>query len=371
MLKIGILSFGEAASQIAEYAHKKGFSVVVANTAKLDLNKIKNIEADCKIHLEGWEGAGRNRDEGKQAAVLFAEKISEKAKLKLQNCDLVLVAASCGGGTGSGALPVGIEIISEFKEYVSVITILPEAEESIRTQMNTLECFSELSQYEQLSSVFIIDNEKIKNVYKEKNKRMRYEISNSNFIDHLFEICSLTGQNAYLSNFDKNDLLDIISERGCASVSKLVMPVQDIKNEVDMAKAIQHSWLMNPHPTIEEGQIVKAAILAKIPEQYLHLINKELIFEHVGMPYDIMEGFYQNTGNENHFTIYTILSGLSFPNVRLNQIESISQNAEQKIVKQIEVARKQNFSTSNWTSKFSRNSTNKKESLKDRLERFK
>lgn len=372
-MKIGILSFGEAASQIAEYAMSKGFEVIVANTAKLDLNKLKNIPADAKIHLEGWEGAGRNRNEGREAVLVHAELIAQKVETKFNDCDIVFVAGSCGGGTGSGALPVGIEIVSTIKNYVGVITTLPDINESVRAQMNTLECFSELSQFEQLNSVFVLDNEKLRRLYAEKTKKELHELSNISFIADLYEISRLTLQNSYLSNFDKNDFLDIINERGCTMISKIHVPIDQVKTEEDLANVIQHSWLKSPYPLGENGQVVKAAILARMPEDSINLLNYELIFKDVGMPYDIMEGLYTNEGNENHYTIYTILSGLSFPNERLAQMESVSQQAEQKLVKQIETARTQSFSTNSWTSKFNRQNKKEtqKESLKDRLSRFK
>lgn len=372
-MKIGILSFGEAASQIAEFAISRGYEVIVANTAKLDLNKLKNVPTDCKLHLEGWEGAGRNREEGREAALIHAELIAQKVETKFHDCDVVFVAGSCGGGTGSGGLQVGIEIVSTIKNYVGVITTLPDINESVRAQMNTLECFSELSQFEQLGSVFILDNEKLRQNFPDKNKKELHVLSNTEFIDNLNEISRLTTQDSYLSNFDKNDFLDIINERGCTTISKIHIPAEEIKSDADLAKMIQKSWVLSSHPSGEQGQIVKAAILAKMPEKSTKLINHELIFQEIGMPYDIMEGYYYNEGNDNHYTIYTILSGLSFPNERLAQMESLSQQAEQKLMKQIETARTQTFSTNNWTSKFNRDNKKEtpKESLKDRLARFK
>lgn len=373
MVKMGILAFGEAGSNIAEQATSKGISSVVVNTAKLDLNKLKNIPSDCKIHLEGWEGAGRNRDEGKEAAIKYAEQIAEKAYQKLHDCDIVFVAGSCAGGTGSGGLPIGIEIVSEFKNYVGVITILPDINESLKAQMNTLECFSELSQFEQLGSIFVIDNEKIRQIYQNKTKREIYQITNSQLIDNLVEAASLTRQTSYISNFDENDLLEILNERGCCTISKVHIPADEVQTSSQLSEFIQHSWYMNCFSDSNKGQIVKSAILAKIAEHSTNLIDHEQIFSEIGMPYDIIESYYSNEGNSNHYTIYTILSGLSFPENRLSRIENIIQDAEEKLTKQIEIARTQKFQTNKWTSKFNRNKKEniQKESLKERLSKFK
>lgn len=371
-MKIGILGFGEAGSQVADQAASRGFSVVAVNTAKIDLDKIKNVPKDCKLHFENWEGAGRNRDVGKEAAVVNAEKILEKVQQKLSDCDMVFVAGSLAGGTAAGGMPVGIEILSSIKNIIGIIPVFPEVSESPKAQMNALETFSELSSFEQLGGIFVLDNEKTRNVFGDLPENQRHEKSKADFIECLAEIAELTKQRSFVSNFDKNDLLEIITERGCASVSKIIVEVDSIKSESDVTELIRKSWENNHHPMVQRGQIVKAAVLGKMPEHISKFISFDSIFSNIGMPFDIMKGYYDNKGMENHCIFYTILTGLSFPNDRLNQMDQMSKESEETIIKQVELARTQTFETPKWSSKFNR--TTKKETqelpLKDRLSKF-
>lgn len=372
-LKIGFLTIGEGGSNIGEYAAQKGFNVIAVNSAKIDLEKLKVIPRDCRIHLEGWEGAGRNREVGREAVISHAEKILEKANEKFHDCDLVFVVASTAGGTGSGGLPVGIEILSELKANIGAITILPDRSESAKAHMNALECFSELSQYEQLTSTFIIDNEKSNQVFKGHDRTQIYQLSNRQLIDYFFEVCSLTEQSSLISNFDKNDLLEILKERGCTVVSKVTIPTEDLTNSNEITNAIRYSWTGVCSPNIGYGQIVKAGVFGKIPRELTSMIDAKKVFEETGIPYDIVEAYYPNNENANHSIFYTLLSGLSFPMERLQKMEEEVKAVEQELIDKFEASRTQTFKTDSWGSKFKRNisKVEKKSTLSERLAKFK
>ncbi|MDF2534018.1 MAG: hypothetical protein K0R18_175 [Bacillales bacterium] len=375
MLKIGFLTIGEGGSNIGEYAAGKGCPVIAVNSAKIDLGKLKAVPKDSRIHLAGWEGAGRNRDVGKEAMIAHAETISEKARVKHDECDIVFVVGSTGGGTGSGALPVGVEILSDFKKHVGAITILPALRESPKAHMNSLECFSEMSQFEDLGGVFTIDNEKAEEIFKGQDRTSIYELSNQQIIDNLVEVSALTGQSSYVSNFDKNDLLEVLSDRGCTVISKIIVPIDKLKNSLDIVNAIRDSWKQVCSPDIAYGQIVKAVVLGKIPKEMTSIIDVKKVFEETGMPYDIIEAYYPNTDHQNHCIFYTILSGLAFPVERLNQIEINVQKIEQDLMDRMESSRNQTFKTSNWNSKFKSNLGKEKErttlSLAEKLAKYK
>lgn len=372
-IKIGLLCFGEGGSNIGEYATQKGFKVIAVNSANIDLEKLKVIPRDCRIHLEGWEGAGRNRDVGKEAVLSHVETIFEKAKDKFSDCDLVFAVGSTSGGTGSGALPVGVEILSEIKDFVGAITILPDKHESPKAYMNALECFSELSQFEQLNSVFVIDNDKANHIFYGHDKTQIYQLSNQQLIDNFSEICALTDHSSFISNFDKHDLLEIINERGCTLVSKIIVPIEKIAELNDIASVIKKSWSNVCSPDIGYGQIVKAGIFGKIPRDLTTKIDVKTIFEEVGIPYDIFSAYYPNNEHQNHCIFYTILSGLSFPIERLKQMEQDIQIIEQDLIDKVEASRNQSFVTNKWASKFKRNieKPEKKTSLSERLSKYK
>lgn len=372
-LKIGFLAIGEGGSNIGEYAAQSGFDVIAINTAKLDLDNLKVIPKENRIHLDGYEGAGRNRDIGKEAVINNVDKVFEKINKKFENCQIVFVVGSTAGGTGSGGLPIGIEILSELKNNVHAITILPDSNESPKAKMNSLECFSELSQHKQLNSTFIIDNDKANAIYQGKDRSQIYQLSNRQIIDNFAEICGLTRETSLVSNFDMNDLFELINERGHTIISKVTVPVSEMRESIDIVNVIRNSWKEVCSPDIGFGQIVKAGVFGKIPAELTSKIDTQKIFEETGMPYDIMEAYYPNTEHQNHCIFYTVLSGLAFPNERLNKMELEIQEIEQQLIERVETSRTQSFKTSNWGSKFKKEKPvqEKQMSLQERLARFK
>lgn len=371
-MKVGFLSIGEGGSNVGEYAAQKGFSVVTVNSAQVDLDKLKIIPKELRIHLSGWEGAGRNREIGKEAMITHSDKVFEIVNSKFEDFDMVFAVGSSAGGTGSGGLPIGIEILSGLECNVGAMTILPEVGESPKANMNALECFSELSKFENLGSIIVIDNEKAKKVFENKDKSKIYEESNKQFIDNLQDVITLTRKSSYTSNFDKNDLLEIIGERGCTIIAKATIPIEEIKDSQAIADSIKDSWNKVCSPDLWKGQIVKAAILGRVPKEMTTMVDSNLIFKDTGTPYEIFEAYYSNEECKNHCIFYTVLSGLVFPTERLNEIEKGIQLIEESLLEKVEVARNQTFETTNWNTKFKRTPKKKetKSTLSERLAKF-
>lgn len=371
MIKFGILSIGEGGSNIGEYASKKGFQVMSVNTATIDFEKLTSIKRELRLHLKGWEGAGRNRNVGKEAMLAHADMIFEKAKIVFNDCDMVFVSATTSGGTGSGGIAVGIEILSEINNRIGVITTLPESNEGSKAHMNSLECFSEISQIEYLGSVFSIDNEKSKSIFDTKDRLNILHLSNQQIINNILEVANLCSKNSYLSNFDKNDFLSILEERGSTIITKIKIMASEIKNNEDVIDAFHESIKNSCSPNIHSTSIVKAAILGIVPRHYMSFLSAKDVFSSIGTCYDIFESYYPIDDNECYCTFYFIMSGLSFPFERLKEIESGVLNVEKDIINAIEYSKSQKFETSNWSSKFEKKETIKRTSLSEKLSKYK
>lgn len=361
MLKFGILGLGEGGTNIAEYAFMQGFKTVIANTAKIDLEKAKYIPQSCKIEL-GGRGAGRERTVGIEAMINSAQEIYDKCEKEFSDCDAVFVVAAGGGGTGSGGLPIGLEILMGFHKYVGAIIILPDEMESPKAKMNTLECFGQLSEFDNLGSVFIIDNEKAKQIHTDFSRRNIYQVTNKQIIDFLVELNKLTSQSSYVSNFDAGDFLSVIQERGYTHISKADYYSDGLDNSYEIAKRIRDSWNQNYQPIFTDGQIRKGAIIGKIPERLSSKVDINLIFQETGIPYDFNDIYFNP--DQNNFsskvknTFYTILSGLAFPQTRLGKIDQGLKKIEDKLIDSFNKSQTQKFNTESWNSKFAKKVVN-------------
>ena len=344
MLKFGILGLGQAGSNIAEYAITKGFTSVAVNTAKVDLNLLKYVPAENRLFLNGYNGAGRNRDIGKEAIVENAEALFELCKSKFEDCDVVFVAAAGGGGTGSGALPVAVDILLEMFSVVNVIFVLPDNLESPSSKMNAYDCFSQLSENTQVGSIFIIDNQKGKDLIPKDPKFKVHKTINKQIIDILYEINQLTERFSYTNNFDDRDLLDILYTRGCTLISKAVCN-DNLYSDNDVSSLIRSSWTETYSPVYNTENILKAAILGKIHHNASGNINLEQIFNG-NCPYDIKDSLYEPQGDQTCF--YSIFSGLEFPQDRLYRMKNDIEKVQESLIKRIDTSQNQKINTVDW-----------------------
>jgi cell division GTPase FtsZ len=345
MLKFGILGIGQCGGNVAEYGITNGFKSIAINTAKVDLNLLKYIPSDNKLYLDGYNGAGRNRAIGKEAIIANAESVYNICKEKLNDCDTVFVACGGGGGTGSGAIPIAIEILLEMYNVVNVIYGFPDGFESPSAKMNAYDCFSEISENPQLGSIFILDNEKGKLLNPNIPKFKIQQMVNKQLIDLLNEVNLLTEKTSYTNNFDESDLLDILSTRGCTLVSKAEFAHTKTTKDNDISLMIQESWKKMYTPDYELNNIVKAAILGKLKNNYSNKINMEQIFNG-NIPYDIKDGLY--TSRDENITMYSVFSGLSFPQTRLQSMKSDVEKVQDDIVKRLELSQNQKLQNVEW-----------------------
>jgi cell division GTPase FtsZ len=387
MLRFGMLGIGQGGTSIAEYAFTQGFKVIVANTAQVDLDQTKYISNDCKIFL-GGRGAGREREVGIRSVVDNADILYQKCEAEFKDCDAVFVAATGGGGTGSGGLPVALDILMQIHKYVGAIIVLPDEMESPKAKMNTLECFSQISQFENLGSVFIIDNQKAKELNQKSSRRQIYELTNKEVIDFLVELNELTDRPSYVSNFDAGDLLSVIQERGYTLISKVEYYGNNSDNKFDIAKRIRESWSTSCQPLFNDGQIMKGAVIGLVDEAVSTKVDVGLIFQETSIPYDFNDVYFEPEPQQidskfqghNLNVFYTILSGLAFPEGRLGKINEKLKSIEDKLMTNMNISLTQKFQTESWNNKFSKKVVNldfnksdkpQKVNLTERLAKYK
>lgn len=372
MLKIGILGLGQAGSNIADYAVTRGFTSVAVNTASIDLNALKYIPTENRIFLEGFNGAGRDRTIGKSAMVSNAEKLFNISKEKLGECDIILIAGGGAGGTGSGAFPVAVDVLLELFPIVNIIYALPDNLESPASKINAYDCFSELSENPQIGSIFIVDNDKGRQILSEPKYKV-HDILNQNIIDLIADVNQYTDKISYTNNFDERDFMDILFTRGCSLITYSKVNITKDLIDNDISSAIQKSWDTSFTPNYNKNNIVKCAILGNLHKSDSGKFNLSQIFNE-NIPYDIRDSLYDISPEKSYYEFYSIYSGLKFPDERLNQIKSDIEKVQDNLVERIEMSQNQKVENISWkinSSRFDRQVKDSQVSLSEKLKKFK
>lgn len=307
--RISFLAVGQAGGNIGLRLEQKGYKVLYINTSREDLDTLGT--AKFKHHIKNGEGCNKDRKKAKEAVINDYDAISRKI-IEGLNTEFVYIVFSSGGGTGSGAAPMIADLLlGDIAEdtagkirNVGLITILPALKEPVKTNINSYECFMELSKIEGLSSSFIIDNE--------TGDKM---VLNHRFVDTLTAYLNIPNKHkSDRGNIDKAEIMETIKATG---MNKIVqVPAKDSNTE-----NIIEAFNKTIYAASENDGILKYISVSQAGKFDIEILQKE-----TGMPVDVFM-----TYNE-HSTI-CCLSGLTFPSTRLERTYQVINENKDKVMK--------------------------------------
>ena len=155
--KIAFVAVGQAGGNIGQLFEDRGFNVLYINTSQEDLDTLEH--AKYKYHIPGGEGCNKNRRKAKQLVIDDFDRIAAEIETKIK-ADLTFVIFASGGGTGSGAGPMLIDLLIDEGRAIGAITIVPGQNESVKAHINSYDCFSELTEIAGTAACFILDNDR-------------------------------------------------------------------------------------------------------------------------------------------------------------------------------------------------------------------
>ena len=79
MLNFGFIGLGQVGGIFSDDAKRLGYASLAINTASVDLNTLSTLSEDEKIHLYGYEGAGKDRSIGNEAFLTHQQRNCGKA----------------------------------------------------------------------------------------------------------------------------------------------------------------------------------------------------------------------------------------------------------------------------------------------------
>ena len=183
-MKVTVIGFGQCGGRIADEFDrinrtaimKRGIEicpgVYAVNTDSADLAGLHHIKADYKHRIliggnkTGGHGVGKINELGALVTKEESDKIFDaiNSTKRLYETDAFLLAASGGGGTGSGAISVMTKMIKERfnNKPVYVIVVLPfehEEQTEERSTFNTAACLKSLNA--SADALFIYDNQRL------------------------------------------------------------------------------------------------------------------------------------------------------------------------------------------------------------------
>lgn len=327
MLKLGILGLGNCGNQIADLGKAtRNIPGLAINTSEKDIANVKNVDT---FIIGDSKGAGKDRSIAKTFVKKTVKELlaNEKFSSFIKEQEVVVIASSTGGGSGSGIAPMMCHLLSEvFKNTKFIILhVLPSLKESLVAQQNTVEYLQELMNFD--ATYMSYDNNRQDGV---PSNILMSEI-NKAIID---DLCVLRGDYqipTVFTSIDEKDTLKILGTKGRLQVAR----VQDIKEkdldnttiEEMMVQSIKFSKHMTEFQ--RDMSVKRTGVILNLNEKINTMVDSNLphVKSFIGEP---VEGFEhiavirQEMNLKNNALL--MMAGLSIPDDR---IEKISQRIKE------------------------------------------
>jgi len=198
-MKLIVIGLGQCGGRIADEfarlnrrAHgRRGIEIVLGafavNTDDADLTGLSHISSDYQHRIligrrkTSGHGVGKINELGAEIAREDGDKIVDAIRTvkKLFEADAFMVIAGCGGGTGSGSLPIISQYLKERYRDMPVydLIVLPfqhEEETEERTIYNSATCIKSASAI--ADAIFLVDNQR----YVKKDFSLKSNLSRIN-----------------------------------------------------------------------------------------------------------------------------------------------------------------------------------------------
>lgn len=289
---IGFLGIGQAGSNITLGFERLGYKTAYLNTSKEDLESLKY--AKHKIHIRGGEGASKNR---KAVLKLAAESIDDILSdiTSILTQEYIMIIFSTGGGTGSGLGPVIASYLSSINRKVIIAAILPDNNESPRTCENAYNTCVDISELQNIGSVFLLDNANAEDKF----------ILNDVFVKDIDNLLTLNNCSRF-GNIDKSEIKTMLTTPGLSIITRQ-------SKAKSTASFIINGLTHNIYAKVEN----KTPIIVGVSTTNRSL-NLDDIYCEIGYPYDDFRGI-------SSINTLCIACGYQWP---IQRLESLKMKAQ-------------------------------------------
>jgi len=340
-LRMAFIGAGQGGGRITEAFKRLGYARVCAvNTTSQDL-----VDLDVPHQLvigDNRGGAGKDPEEGRLAAEESAEDIMDLLMRSWgDKVEQTWICVGAGGGSGTGSWPKLVDLVHEYckstdiekpiGKRVGVIMTMPKRSEGARVQRNALAAINqavEFSKEGRISSLVLVDNAKIHELFPRLPVKRFWAAANQNFAAVLHTFNLLAAQNSAYNTFDRADFRSVLRNGlmifGMTRVHRW-QRTEDISQAV--RKNLAGTLLAEGFDLARAdmaGAIVVAhdSVLEEIPME-----NIDYAFNSLGRTLGnegitLHNGIYE--GNAEGIRVFTIISGLEPPIERLEELDVLS-----------------------------------------------
>jgi cell division GTPase FtsZ len=340
-VRMAFIGAGQGGGRLAQSFYDLGYRRVCAiNTTDQDLAP---LALDNKLVVgNNRGGAGKDPQQGKLAARESYEDIMDLMMRSWgENVEQIYVCVGAGGGSGTGSWEVLVDAARDYcestnvekpvEQHLGVIMTLPKRSEGSRVQANAYASVKralEMVEAKAISSLVIVDNAKIHELYPRLSVKKFWPIANKNFaaVFHTFNL--LASQSSNYNTFDRADFRSVI--RNGIMIFGMTR-VTEYSGKEDISKAVRQNLrgtLLGDGFNLSSANMAAAIVVAHddvlsdIPMENIDYAFNSLgrLLGNEGIT--LHNGIYEGRGDG--MRVFTLISGLEKPQSRLDELKSLS-----------------------------------------------
>lgn len=325
-LRCSLIGVGNAGNQLVNTAYSSDIEVYALNTSAEDMHKVL-MSDKIKSFIIGDEGrgAGKNRQTAKELFEINGKELLTKVPSftsMIERSDVVFVAGSTGGGTGSSICPILVRFLKKFypTKVIIYIGITPRKSSAYAEQINSHNCLQEVINLEVPYILADLD------YYDGVPNDIAYTEIQKYIVDCINVIRGKYLNKSPYGIIDENDMRTVISEPGYMSIYNLDNISQaDLDKESMqsmMIKKIKHSPAVD---IMRDGIVRQMAAIVNVPDDMKDASRSSdyhEIQDYIGKPLAVFEN-YAALSMIPHGQMILILSGQTMPYTRLAHMAQV------------------------------------------------
>lgn len=311
--KLLCIGIGQGGGNFCQELETRGYRTLAINTSKEDLD---TLILKHKYHISGGEGCSKDRNIGRQLIRMDFINIDKHIDSCGDGVEIIFVIFTASGGTGSSMGPILADILSNNPKYkdkiICMAVILPSVKESIQANSNAYCCFSEIANVKKSGACFVLDNNEFEDKY----------MINKEFVAYLDEFLHIPASDkSTKGNIDFSEIKKTLSAHNMAVMTAIPAGKNTVARLLD---SLQNNSIFVKR---EKDNVLQYTALSLADEELsAEEVNQELQ-KAIGTPIDNFTTYNRRGRN------FICISGLSYPQTRLNQIADIVSKNKDSIAK--------------------------------------
>jgi cell division GTPase FtsZ len=329
-ISFGVIGSGQMGSRLTESFWKLGYNGIVINTAPQDLKFIDMPESNKLLLDYGLGGAAKSLDFGLEAALAYKDQITKLVSTQFADAQAFFLTFSAGGGSGAGSAEVIIDVLAQTNRPIVVITTLPMASDDATTKHNTLETLGKLTKMLQskvIANLFVIDNAKLESIFADVGQLDFFHVANNAIATPIDAFNTLSSMPSSNKGLDPNEFSRLMFDGDGLSIFSS-MTIEKYQDDTAIAEAIVSnlgSSLLADGFAIDEARYVGFMVVANsnvwktIPASSINYALA-IVNDVCKNPLAVFKGVYAVENPKDVVIVYTMISGLSLPKSRIDEL---------------------------------------------------